>query len=309
MGGSGWGALRLIDADADADADASMRYALPKTLQHVCVARNGHDLLRRYRSRGASAGADGDVAAPDEDMGAEGSDDAAAAAAEAGRHYASWIARAHAAVRPKGVVLAFIDDERVAPELLAGLRSRGFRAGALTASLPPDRKARQALLRKARSGRVAVLVVTEMAARGIDISSVALVVNLRVPASSVQYLHRAGRAARLRGQPQRRGSAAAAATVLGLEGHADATDANDATDATDANAAAAGGGSGGLMDADALDSDEYADAVWDEADERGGGAPQAQHGMVLTFVDKSARPAMEAHFEDLGVGSESVQWL
>ena len=77
---------------------------------------------------------------------------------------------------------------------------------ALTASLPSDRKARQAVLRQVASGKQQVLVVTEMAARGMDIPNISVVINLAVPPSSRQYLHRAGRTARLCPRPQLRTS-------------------------------------------------------------------------------------------------------
>ena len=256
----------------------------------MCVARNGHDLLRRCRG-GVPAAGRWRWAAADEDMGAD-SDDAAAAAAEAGRHYASWIARAHAAVRPKGVVLAFIDDERVAPRAAGGLQI-------VDSAQAPHRQpaagsqGRQALLRKARSGRVAVLVVTEMAARGMTSRRWRWWSSLRVPASSVQYLHRAGRAAR------RISTAAAALPPPPPSWALRATPTLPMlpTLPMPMPAAAAAAASD---DAEALDSDEYADAAG-RGGRAGGGAPQAQHGMVLTFVD-NARPARKLTSKILASG-------
>ena len=46
------------------------------------------------------------------------------------------------------------------------------------------------------SGRATVLVATDVAARGIDISDVSLVVHIDPPAEKKSYLHRAGRTAR-----------------------------------------------------------------------------------------------------------------
>ena len=47
-----------------------------------------------------------------------------------------------------------------------------------------------------RSGRVKVLVATDVAARGLDIDDVALVVNYEVPRSVDSYVHRVGRTGR-----------------------------------------------------------------------------------------------------------------
>jgi ATP-dependent RNA helicase DeaD len=173
------GSMQLVSASAAAQAEAetaapasSPRYELPEQLRHVSVETQA-------------------LSASDETRGA---------------HYAGLVARAHAALQPRGTILVFVDMEELAPGILQGLRKRKFRAAALTASLPSDRKARAAVLRQVKSGKLQVLVVSEMAARGMDIPNISTVINLTVPQSSPQYLHRAGRTARLRPQPQLRTS-------------------------------------------------------------------------------------------------------
>ncbi len=109
---------------------------------------------------------------------------------------AAAVARLHAALAPKGPILVFAGSGAAAPPLLAALRARSFRAAALTASHPAERRERAAVLRGVRSGRTQVLVTTEMGARGIDLPRVALVVNAGAPPSAGAYLHRAGRAGR-----------------------------------------------------------------------------------------------------------------
>src|SRR5262245_13391837 len=47
-----------------------------------------------------------------------------------------------------------------------------------------------------RSGRVRVLVATDVAARGIDVDDISFVVNYEVPATAEDYIHRVGRTAR-----------------------------------------------------------------------------------------------------------------
>lgn len=55
---------------------------------------------------------------------------------------------------------------------------------------------RNAALASFRSGRVRVLVATDVAARGIDVDDISFVINYEVPASADDYIHRVGRTAR-----------------------------------------------------------------------------------------------------------------
>jgi len=107
------------------------------------------------------------------------------------------LAQLHAALEPKGTMLVFVGDESCVQGTLDGLRARKFSCAALTAHHPKDRKARAALLRQVKSGRVQVVLATEMGARGLDLTGVHTVVNLEPPIDTRQYVHRAGRAARM----------------------------------------------------------------------------------------------------------------
>jgi ATP-dependent RNA helicase RhlE len=55
---------------------------------------------------------------------------------------------------------------------------------------------RNAALASFRSGRVRVLVATDVAARGIDVDDISFVINYEVPATADDYIHRVGRTAR-----------------------------------------------------------------------------------------------------------------
>jgi len=55
---------------------------------------------------------------------------------------------------------------------------------------------RNAALANFRTGRVRVLVATDVAARGIDVDDISFVVNYEVPATAEDYIHRVGRTAR-----------------------------------------------------------------------------------------------------------------
>jgi superfamily II DNA/RNA helicase len=59
-----------------------------------------------------------------------------------------------------------------------------------------DKFERQAALENFRKGRARVLIASDIAARGLDVAAVELVVNIDVPSQSRDYLHRAGRTGR-----------------------------------------------------------------------------------------------------------------
>ena len=69
---------------------------------------------------------------------------------------------------------------------------------------------RNAALTSFRTGRVRVLVATDVAARGIDVDDISFVVNYEVPATADDYIHRVGRTARA-------GRAGAALTLVSPE--------------------------------------------------------------------------------------------
>jgi ATP-dependent RNA helicase RhlE len=72
------------------------------------------------------------------------------------------------------------------------------RAGLKTEAMHGDKaqSSRQRALDDFRSGRLRVLVATDVAARGIDVDDIELVVNFDVPQDPEVYVHRAGRTAR-----------------------------------------------------------------------------------------------------------------
>jgi ATP-dependent RNA helicase RhlE len=98
-------------------------------------------------------------------------------------------------------VLVFTRTKHRAKRLAAQLSREGHRATSLQGNL--SHAARQAALAGFRSGKFDVLVATDIAARGIDISTVSHVINYDIPDTADAYTHRIGRT----GRAQRRGDA------------------------------------------------------------------------------------------------------
>lgn len=94
----------------------------------------------------------------------------------------------------RGLCLVFTRTKRMADILAEELRERGVSAAAIHSDLRQD--ARERTLARFRSGRVDVLVATEVAARGLDIAEVTHVVNYDCPEDEKMYLHRIGRTGR-----------------------------------------------------------------------------------------------------------------
>jgi ATP-dependent RNA helicase DeaD len=79
-------------------------------------------------------------------------------------------------------------------ELTETLGARGYQAEAIHGGLSQEQRDR--VLRRFREGASDVLVATDVAARGLDISHVSHVVNFDVPSSPDAYVHRIGRTGR-----------------------------------------------------------------------------------------------------------------
>ena len=94
----------------------------------------------------------------------------------------------------EGRTILFLRTKHHVDRLTAKLRSIGVRAGALHGG--KTQGARTRVLDDFREGSLPVLVATDVAARGIHVDGVSLVVHVDPPADPKAYLHRAGRTAR-----------------------------------------------------------------------------------------------------------------
>ncbi|OON80639.1 DEAD/DEAH box helicase [Streptomyces tsukubensis] len=94
----------------------------------------------------------------------------------------------------EGRVLMFLDTKHAVDRLTTHLLQSGVRAAALHGGKSQPQRTRT--LAQFKTGHVNVLVATNVAARGIHIDNLDLVVNVDPPSDHKDYLHRGGRTAR-----------------------------------------------------------------------------------------------------------------
>ncbi|MEV7786596.1 DEAD/DEAH box helicase [Streptomyces sp. NPDC088106] len=96
-----------------------------------------------------------------------------------------------------GRVLLFLDTKHAVDQLTRHLRASGVHAGALHSGKSQPQRTRT--LAQFKEGRLTVLVATNVAARGLHVDDLDLVVNVDPPTDPKDYVHRAGRTARAGG--------------------------------------------------------------------------------------------------------------
>ena len=94
-----------------------------------------------------------------------------------------------------GATLVFGRTKRGVRNLGERLQAQGYRVAVLQGNL--DQKARDRALEEFRSGRVPILVATNVAARGLDILHVERVINYELPETHELFTHRVGRTGRM----------------------------------------------------------------------------------------------------------------
>ncbi|MFG2533098.1 DEAD/DEAH box helicase [Streptomyces sp. NPDC048516] len=93
-----------------------------------------------------------------------------------------------------GRVLLFLDTKQAVDQLTRHLRASGVHAAALHSGKSQPQRTRT--LAQFKNGQVTVLVATNVAARGLHVDDLDLVVNVDPPTDPKDYVHRAGRTAR-----------------------------------------------------------------------------------------------------------------
>jgi ATP-dependent RNA helicase RhlB len=90
--------------------------------------------------------------------------------------------------------MVFVNMKRTAERLEATLRANGIDAEAMSGDVPQNKRLR--MLQAFHDGKLAVLIATDVAARGLHIPDVTHVFNYDLPQDPEDYVHRIGRTAR-----------------------------------------------------------------------------------------------------------------
>ena len=91
--------------------------------------------------------------------------------------------------------LIFCNTKRYAEITAKRLRLNGYECEFIMGDLPQAKRLK--IIEDIKAGKLRILVATDVAARGLDIEALALVVNYDVPNESENYVHRIGRTARM----------------------------------------------------------------------------------------------------------------
>ncbi|WWP01841.1 MAG: DEAD/DEAH box helicase [Candidatus Dasytiphilus stammeri] len=97
-------------------------------------------------------------------------------------------------------VLIFVRKKSSTIEVAEILERRGYSTAALNGDM--NQTLREQTLERFKDGRLEILIATDVAARGLDVERISLVVNYEIPLDAESYLHRIGRTGRA-GRPGR----------------------------------------------------------------------------------------------------------
>ena len=94
----------------------------------------------------------------------------------------------------KGTVIVFTRTKHGATKLNKSLRKIGYKVDEIHSNRSLAQRKRA--LQDFKSGRIKILVATDIAARGIDVKDISLVINYDIPENPDDYVHRIGRTGR-----------------------------------------------------------------------------------------------------------------
>ena len=97
-------------------------------------------------------------------------------------------------VQDPDLTIVFGRTKRRVDELSKGLTARGYNAAGIHGDLTQDRRTK--IMKRFKEGKLDILVATDVAARGLDISGVTHVYNYDIPSDPDSYVHRIGRTGR-----------------------------------------------------------------------------------------------------------------
>jgi len=95
---------------------------------------------------------------------------------------------------PTDGVLIFVKMKSTTEPLAEFLAQQGHRTAALSGDVP--QKQRERIIENLKSGKLDVIIATDVAARGLDVQRISHVINYDLPFDSESYVHRIGRTGR-----------------------------------------------------------------------------------------------------------------
>lgn len=95
---------------------------------------------------------------------------------------------------PGAATLVFVRTKLRADEVAERLQARGYAAEAMQGDM--SQAQRESVIRRLRAGQLELVVATDVAARGLDVERIGMVVNYDIPNDLESYVHRVGRTGR-----------------------------------------------------------------------------------------------------------------
>lgn len=90
--------------------------------------------------------------------------------------------------------IIFVRTKNATLEVAEALEASGYNSAALNGDM--NQALREQTLERLKDGRLDILIATDVAARGLDVERISLVVNYDIPMDSESYVHRIGRTGR-----------------------------------------------------------------------------------------------------------------
>jgi len=109
--------------------------------------------------------------------------------------------------------IIFVRTKNATLEVAEALERSGYNSAALNGDM--NQALREQTLERLKDGRLDILIATDVAARGLDVERISLVVNYDIPMDSESYVHRIGRTGRA-GRAGRQGHLACEEYALNL---------------------------------------------------------------------------------------------
>jgi ATP-dependent RNA helicase DeaD len=97
-------------------------------------------------------------------------------------------------IDPPRLALVFCNTKRLVDEVTEGLLARGYAVDRLHGDM--TQQMRERVLARFRESTIEILIATDVAARGLDVDDIDLVVNYEIPHDPEDYVHRIGRTGR-----------------------------------------------------------------------------------------------------------------